>query len=70
MPNIISALAAHHNSLNIINIWDLTVYQLNDQFKRQRYIDYYHILSRSVSIWGDKDSKFDDSLWFSNVSDN
>ena len=36
LANIISSLATFHNSLNMANIWDLTVYQVHDTFARQR----------------------------------
>ena len=63
MANIISSLSSHHQSLNIVNIWNLTVYQLYDQFSKTRINDTYKISSRSISIGGDKDKKFDDMLW-------
>ena len=70
MANIISSLSSHHQSLNIVNIWDLTVYQLYDQFSKTRINDTYKISSRSVSIWGDKDKKFDDMLWMTMCNKN
>ena len=65
LPNIISSLASHSKSLNIINIWDLTVYQLYDQFFRQQIDDSYNITSSQVAAWGDKDNKFDPLFWAS-----
>lgn len=65
LPNLISALASHHNSINMINVWDLTVYQLYDQFYRTRLDDWYAIHARSISVWGDKEKKFDDTEWLS-----
>lgn len=70
LGNIISSLSSHHNSINIINIWDLTVYQLYDQFARQRFEDSYNITSMSVAAWGNKDKKFDDTLWFTTINEN
>lgn len=70
MANIISSLSSHHQSLNIVNIWNLTVYQLYDQFSKTRINDTYKISSRSVSIWGDKDKKFDDMLWMTMCNKN
>lgn len=64
LPNLISALATHSSSLNIINIWNITIYQFYDQLSRQRLDDTYSTSVRSVSVWGDKDNKFDDTLWF------
>ena len=70
MANIISSLSSHHQSLNIVNIWNLTVYQLYDQFSKTRINDTYKISSRSISIWGDKDKKFDDMLWMTMCNKN
>lgn len=70
MANIISSLSSHHQSLNIVNIWNLTVYQLYDQFSKTRINDTYKISSRSISIWGDKDKKFDDVLWMTMCNKN
>ena len=69
MPNIISSLAAHGEGLNIINIWDLTVYQLYDQFTRQRLGDSFKLSSANVAAWGDSEGKFDDTIWFSYLQD-
>lgn len=65
LGNIISSLSSHSKSLNIVNIWDLTVYQLYDQFRKQQHDDMYKINSINVSVWGNKDGKFDNSQWFS-----
>lgn len=65
IANIISSLASHHPTLNITNIWDITIYQLYDQFSRTQLNDAYNLLSTRVSFWGDKENKFDDSLWLS-----
>lgn len=41
--DLISALSSKHPSLNLLNIWELTVYQLIDQFKRLNMIDDYSV---------------------------
>lgn len=64
LPNLISSLASRHSGINMTNIWDLTVYQLYDQFKRQRYLDSYEIQAMNVAAWGDSDGKFKETLWF------
>lgn len=64
IPNMISSLAGIHNSLNMINIWDLTIFQLIDQFQRQQVKLMYDITSTGVSVWGNEKNKFDDSLWY------
>ena len=64
LPNVISALASYHNSLNMTNIWDMTVYQIYDQFKRVQNNSIYNIESTSISVWGDKENKFDSTKWY------
>ena len=66
--NLISSISAHSKTLNILNIWDLTIFQLYDQFTRVRYEDSYVMNSTSVSVWGDKENKFDDTIWFSIIN--
>ena len=66
--NLISSISAHSKALNILNIWDLTIFQLYDQFTRMRYEDSYVMNSTSVSVWGDKENKFDDTIWFSIIN--
>lgn len=66
--NLISSISAHSKTLNILNIWDLTIFQLYDQFARMRNDDLYMINSTSVSVWGDKENKFDDTIWFSIIN--
>ncbi len=68
IPNIISSVAAKHNSLNISNIWDITVYQLYDQFKRLQSNSLYEIQSLSVAAWGDEKNTFDPAGWYKNLT--
>lgn len=63
LGNVISAVASQSESLNINNIWDLTVYQLWDQYSRLRRNTAYNLQARNVSIWGDKNNKFDIFWW-------
>ena len=65
---MISSISAHSKTLNILNIWDLTIFQLYDQFARMRNDDLYMMNSTSVSVWGDKENKFDDTIWFSIIN--
>lgn len=69
LANIISSLASHHKSINMVNIWNLTVYQLYDQFNRQRLNDCYDIQSMHIAAWGNSEGKFDDTQWFSLMND-
>ena len=67
LGNIISAVANKSQSLNIINIWDLTVYQLWDCFSRLSNNSIYDIQSMGVAAWGNKDNYFDATTWFKRI---
>ena len=67
-PNLISALAAKSNNLNIVNIWNITVFQFHDQFKRQQLNAVYDFQSTTASVWGTKENKFDLNQWFKNIN--
>ena len=58
LGNIISAVANKSQSLNMLNIWELTVYQLWDCFSRLSNNSIYDIQSMSVATCGDKDNYF------------
>lgn len=66
LPNIISSVASRHKSLNLLNIWGLTIYQLMDTFNRLQVGEIYDIDSRRVSVWGDEKKTFDATLWYKN----
>ena len=70
LGNIISSIAAHHNNLNITNIWNLTIFQLYDQFMRLTLNDLFNIQSMSVAAWGSSDGKFDSIKWYSLLHNN
>lgn len=67
LGNIISAVANKSHSLNILNIWDLTVYQVWDCFSRLSNNTIYNIQSMSVAAWGNKDHSFDAAAWFKRI---
>ena len=67
IPNLISVMSIYHNSLNMLNIWDLTIYQLYDQFQRQQLKHIYDIQSTAISVWGDEKNKFDCSQWYKTI---
>lgn len=69
IPNIISSLANKHPSLNYVNIWELTIFQLLDAFNRTQVNSMYDIDSTRVSVWGDEKKTFDASLWYKNNYD-
>ena len=64
LGNIISAVANRSPSLNILNIWNLTVYQLWDCFSRISNNNIYDIQARGVAAWGNKDNHFDATAWY------
>ncbi len=70
LGNIISAVANKSQSLNILNIWDLTVFQLWDCFARLSNNNIYDIQSISVAAWGNKDNYFDAAAWFKRIDIN
>lgn len=67
LGNIISAVANKSQSLNILNIWDLTIFQIWDCFARLNNNNMYDIQSMSVAAWGDKDNHFDATAWFKRI---
>lgn len=69
LPNIISSVASKSFGLNIINIWDATLFQIYDQFDRLRQDDAHYINSVRISVWGDEKNQFDESLWYKNNYD-
>ena len=65
LANIISCVAAkNHNGLNMINIWDMTIYNLYEQFKLIRENNMHDAETLSVFVWGDESNKFDIDAWF------
>lgn len=69
LGNIISAVANKSQSLNEINIWDLTIFQLWDCFARLSNNSIYDIQSMSVAAWGNKDNYFDATAWFKRIDE-
>ena len=67
LGNIISAVANKSQSLNIINIWELTVYQVWDCFSRLSNNSIYDIQSMQVAAYGNKDNYFDATSWFKRI---
>lgn len=67
LGNVISSVANKHPSLNMTNIWNLTVFQLWDTFSRLTNNSIYDIQSMSVAAWGDKENHFDATAWFRRI---
>lgn len=69
LPNIISAVSNAHPSINPLNVWDLTVFQLLDSFNRLQANSMFKIDCTRVSVWGDEKKTFDAALWYKNHYD-
>jgi hypothetical protein len=69
LPNIISSVASKNSGLNIINIWDATLFQLYDQFEKKQNDDTHYMNSVRVAVWGDEKKQFDPTLWYKNNFD-
>lgn len=65
--NVISAVCTMHHSINYTNVWDMTIYQLWDTFHRLQAENAYEINRTMISVWGDKDKKFDFNSWFKSI---
>lgn len=66
LPNLISSIAVHSNSLNFTNIWDLTIYQLYEQFKKEQTNVYFDIQKISVAAYGNEKNTFKGDEWYKN----
>ena len=66
IPNIISSVSVKHQSLNYSNIWNLTIFQLLDNFNRLQVNAMYDIDALRVSVWGDEKKTFNPALWYKN----
>lgn len=69
LPNIISAVATRHPSINYTNIGKLTIYQVMDSFDRLRNDAFYEIDKTRVSVWGDEKKTFKPDAWYKNEYD-
>lgn len=69
IPNLISSIAAKSKSINYTNIWQLTVYQLYDQFKREQEDVFLDVLKTSVAAYGNKDKRFKGNEWYTYPED-
>lgn len=64
LSNIISKMCTGNSGYNLLNIYDLSVWQLYDQFQSYAQNRISRISERSFSIWGG--DKFDFDLWLKN----
>lgn len=64
IPNIISAFSSKSRNYNILNIWDLTIYQLFDQFCRERNNVYFDIMAMNYAYYG---GEFNPDNWYTKI---
>ena len=67
LTNLISAVSSKSNSYNYLNIWDLTICQFYDEFRRLVNNTSFDITSTSVAVWGDEKGKFNMSSWYESI---
>lgn len=66
IPNIISSVSCQHPSINYLNVWDLTIFQLLDSFNRLRVNTIHEIDAIRVAVWGDEKKTFNAAMWYKN----
>ena len=66
LPNLITSVAVKSNSINFTNIWDLTVFQLYEQFKKEQTNVYFDIQKMSVAAYGNEKKTFQGNEWYKN----
>jgi hypothetical protein len=66
LADIVSAIGSKSFSLNKLNVFDLTLYQLYDEFKRLDLIDNYHTSLKAVMAGA---QKVNVNHWTSNIKD-
>ena len=69
LPNVISKICARHPSINYTNVWELTIYELLDNFNSMRAGSIYDIDQTRVSVWGDEHNTFKLDSWYKNEYD-
>lgn len=62
LHNLLSAFCAFSPTYNLINVWDLTVYQFYDQYSRLNNKIQLDIIGLRWAAWGKED--FDFSIWY------
>jgi hypothetical protein len=66
---MISVVSAYgENGINCININDITIANLYDQFARIIVDRNYQLHATSVSVWGDKDKQFSGDAYLKNLT--
>lgn len=69
IDDVISAVCARHSSYNYFNIWDLTVWQLYDQYLRLIGVDRFYLEGMSLSMGGEfKDKSYRTPHWSQKIN--
>lgn len=66
LSNLISSVAAYGNGYTLNNLWDLTIYQLYDQFYRLDTKFHLDIIGTRWAAWGKEDFDFD--VWHKDIN--
>ena len=66
--DLVASLAAKGNGINPFNVWDLTYYAFNDQFKRMQAIEDYEQAIRSIEAGADP-KKIKVEHWIKSIQD-
>ncbi len=67
LPNLITAVAVKSHSVNFTNIWDLTIYQFYEQFKKEQIGVYFDIQKMSVAAYGNTRNAFKGNEWYEQI---
>lgn len=65
LANIMSKLSSKHNSINMLNIWDMTIYQIYDQFYEQNHQNIISMNEINHAYWG---GDFDVTEWYKRLN--
>ena len=64
--DLVASLAAKGNGLNALNVWNLTYYAFNDQFKRMQAIEEYEQAMGAIQAGADP-KKIKVEHWIKNI---
>lgn len=68
LGNVISKLCVVHHSYNLLNVYELTIFQLYDQFFQYSYLRTIDLNDRIYTIHGGKEYKMKD--WLKDINNN
>lgn len=66
LSDLVSILCANGNNINLSNVWDLTIYQFNNQFNRMKMLENFNINIRSLLAGADP-QKVELKHWMSKI---